>query len=607
MPGIVGIIGQGLAGSLREELRRMAGGMYRRDSFASGTYVDEKLHAYVGWTGHHGSYADCLPIKSASGDLTLFFAGEHYAPEGNEERRAAMDSRCSPHKAEVLLPLYRDKSDAFFSYLNGFFHGLILDARNDQVILFNDRFGMQRLYYHEEPDAFYFASEAKSILAVRPELRAFDLKGLGEWMSCGAVLENRSLFRGIDVLPAAARWTWRRDGALEKWTYFTPELWESQPRLGPEEFYSKLRSTFLKRLPAYLESDGLVGLSTTGGLDTRMILANLGAGKSRIHCYSFNGPYRENLDVSIGRRVARAAGLPHTTVGITDDFFRRFDRIAEDVVLCTDGNLEMSGAPNIFVNRLGREISPIRLTGNYGSEVLRRHRAFCPSSSIRRVLQDEWAESVDNTTVSWKAIQQVHPLSFVAFRQVPWYSFNRLQAEQSVLSMRAPFMDNALLEVVYQAPDASTRSNEMSLRLIYDGDRRLAEIMTDRGVTYPKKAGWIWARAYYEFIFKMEYYASHGMPRSAASIDKRLGPFSLERNFLGRNKYYHLRQWFRDELASYVRDILFDERALTREYVDREEVTKTVRAHMAGLENNTHTIDMLLTAELTNRLLFGAS
>lgn len=607
MPGLVGIIGRGPAGSLREELRRMAGGMYRRDSFASGTYVDEKLRAYVGWTSHHGSYADCLPIKSASGDLTLFFAGEHYAAAGGEEQRVAKDFRCSLHKAEVLLPLYRDKGDVFFADLNGFFHGLILDARTDQVILFNDRFGMQRLYYHQEPDAFYFASEAKSILAVRPELRAFDLKGLGEWMSCGAVLENRSLFRGIDVLPAAALWTWRRDGALEKRTYFTPASWEGQARLGPEEFYSSLRETFLKRLPAYLESHGIVGLSTTGGLDTRMILANLGAGKGRIHCYSFNGPYRENLDVSIGRRVAQAAGLPHTTIGITDDFFSRFDRIAEDVVLCADGNLEMSGAPNIFVNRLGREISPIRLTGNYGSEVLRRHRAFCPSSSIRRVLQDDWAEAVDHTTVSWKAIQQVHPLSFVAFRQVPWYSFNRLQAEQSVLSMRAPFMDNALLEVVYQAPDASTRSNETSLRLIYDGDRRLAEFMTDRGVTYPKRAGWIWARAYYEFIFKMEYYASHGMPRSAASIDKHLGPFSLERNFLGRNKYYHLRQWFRDELASYVKDILFDEKALTRDYLDRKEVAKAVQAHMVGLENNTHTIDMLLTAELTNRLLLGAS
>jgi hypothetical protein len=97
------------------------------------------------------------------------------------------------------------------------------------------------------------------------------------------------------------------------------------------------------------------------------------------------------------------------------------------------------------------------------------------------------------------------------------------------------------------------------------------------------------------------------MPRFAASIDKHLGPFSLEHNFLGRNKYYHLRQWFRDELSSYVKDVLFDEKALTREYLDRQEVIKTVNAHLAGLENNTHAIDMLLTAELVNRLLFGAS
>ncbi len=72
-----------------------------------------------------------------------------------------------------------------------------------------------------------------------------------------------------------------------------------------------------------------------------------------------------------------------------------------------------------------------------------------------------------------RPVQQGHPLSFVAFRQIPWYSFNRLQAEQSVLNMRSPFMDNFLLEVVYQAPEQSTRSKEISLRLISDGDRKL--------------------------------------------------------------------------------------------------------------------------------------
>jgi asparagine synthase (glutamine-hydrolysing) len=360
----------------------------------------------------------------------------------------------------------------------------------------------------------------------------------------------------------------------------------------------------VKRLPAYLKSEGQIGLSATGGLDTRMILANLRTSQSRVHCYSFDGPYRENLDVSIGRRVARVAGLPHTTIPITDDFFRGFDRLADDVILSTDGNLEMSGAPNIFVNRIAREISPIRLTGNYGSEVLRRHRAFSPSDSIRRVLQKTWAESVDRAAVSLMRIQQDHPLSFVVFKQIPWYSFNRLQAEQSVLSMRSPFLDNPLLEAVYQAPEESSRSRETSLRLIHDGNRDLAEIPTDRGVTYPKEPTWILKRAYYEFIFKMEYYASHGMPRHVAFMNKHLGPLSLERNFLGRNKYYHLHQWFRDELSAYVRDLLLDDKSLSREYLRGPEVKRAVAAHINGTENNTELIDKLITLELVNRLLF---
>ncbi len=281
MPGLVGIIGKGSPDSLREELHRMMACMYRRASYASGDYSDEGLGAYVGWTCHHGSYADCLPIKGLAGDAAMFFAGEHYSPERGEEEKAARDFRCSPDQAEVLLPLYREKGDSFFTYLNGFFHGLIIDSRDDRVILFNDRFGMQRLYYHEEPETLYFASEAKCILAARPELRAFDRTGLGEWLSCGAALENRSLFRGIHVLPGAALWTWHRDGSLNKQAYFTPDTWENQPELEPEEFYSKLRSTFVKRLPAYLRSAGTVGMSMTGGLDTRMILANLGSGKSR--------------------------------------------------------------------------------------------------------------------------------------------------------------------------------------------------------------------------------------------------------------------------------------------------------------------------------------
>jgi hypothetical protein len=166
-------------------------------------------------------------------------------------------------------------------------------------------------------------------------------------------------------------------------------------------------------------------------------------------------------------------------------------------------------------------------------------------------------------------------------------------------------MDNKLLEVIFRAPDISTRSRDTSLRLIYDGNRILAGIMTDRGVTYPKKPSWLISRAFYEFIFKMEYYAGHGMPSSAARIDRLLGPFSLERMFLGKNKYYHLRQWFRDELASFVKDILYDRRSLSRDYLDPSEVRKVVTMHTSGNANGTHIIDKLLTLELVQRIMIA--
>ena len=76
-----------------------------------------------------------------------------------------------------------------------------------KIILFTDRYGLGRIYYHEGPESFYFASEAKSLLKWLPELREFNVRSLGEFFSCDCPLENRTLFRGISLLPGGSRWT----------------------------------------------------------------------------------------------------------------------------------------------------------------------------------------------------------------------------------------------------------------------------------------------------------------------------------------------------------------------------------------------------------------
>src|SRR5438045_2375257 len=82
-------------------------------------------------------------------------------------------------------------------------------------------------------DAFYFAGEAKAILAARPELRTPSPQGLGEFAACGCVLENRTIFKDIHVLPAASSWVFRNAAVERKSTYFDPHEWEQQSSLDP--------------------------------------------------------------------------------------------------------------------------------------------------------------------------------------------------------------------------------------------------------------------------------------------------------------------------------------------------------------------------------------
>ena len=80
-------------------------------------------------------------------------------------------------------------------------------------------------------------------------------------------------------------------------------------------------------------------------------------------------------------------------------------------------------------------------------------------------------------------------------------------------------------------------------------------------------------------------------------------PSHVERLFLGRQKFYHFRTWYRDELAPYVKEVLLDAHTLARPYLNGERVEEIVKAHTSGRANHTLEIHKLLTAELIQRQL----
>jgi asparagine synthase (glutamine-hydrolysing) len=588
MPGIFGLVTSLPREQAESQLYAMSGVLRHEPFYTVGACADENLGVYVGWADRTDAIANRMPFRNGRGDVTLILSGELVPepPPGHLVDRSAEDP-------------------SFPAALNGRFHGIRIDRTRRTSTLFNDRYGMHRLYYHQSKDAFYFAAEAKAILAVRPELRRMDLQALGELISCGCVLENRTIFPGIRVLPGASAWVLRRGCVAARHQYFEPREWEEQPGLEADAYYEELRDTFSRLLPRYFEGREPIAMSLTGGLDTRMVMAWQRRRAGSLPCYTFGGTYRECADVRVARQVASVCRQPHQVIGVGDDFLARFHTQAERTVYLTDGCADVSRAPDLYVNQRAREIAPTRMTGNYGGEVLRRVRAFKPMEPRPGLFQGELLDPISRARETYASVTRGHPLSFAVFCQAPWHHYGLLALEQTQLSLRSPFLDNHLVRTVFRAPASTLTNNDVCLKLIADGDPVLRAIPTDRG----PEGGTPWAcarRAAAGFMRLSEYAYDYGMPQWFVPIDRGLTGLRLERLFLGRQKFSHFRLWYRGVLAGYVREMLLDRLTLSRPYLNRQQVETFVNDHISGRGNYTLDIHKCLTLELVHRLFLDA-
>ena len=606
MPGLVGLITRMPRERAEAELLRMVVALRHETWYASGTWSDESLGLYVGWVERSENAARRMPLRNQSGDLILAFSGEEFPERKSAERLKERDSTGDFDGSSRLVKL-AEEDPSFPKSLNGRFHGVRADRRSGTAPLFNDRYGLGRLYYHEANGAFYFAAEAKAILAVRPELRSTDPDGLAEFISCGCTLENRTLFTEIGVLPPASAWVFDHASIKRKGAYFDPKEWEEQSLLEMEVYYEQLRGVFSNCLPRYLEGPGRIGISLTGGLDSRMIMAWSRAAPGALPCYSFGGVFRDSQDVLMAGKVARECAQTHEVIRVGEEFLDQFPYYSERTVFLTDGCVEVKHAPDLYVNERAREIAPVRITGNYGGEVLRQVRAFRPANQVPGLYSPDVKHAIEHAKGTYQRLVGGHPLSFAAFRQAPWHHYGLLSLEQSQLSLRSPFLDNEFVKTVFRAPAAALTSDCISLRLISDGSPELSRVRTDRGVG-GSLPGWAAAvqQAYLEFTFKAEYAYDYGMPQSVVHVDHALRKLHLERLFLGRHKFYHYRVWYRDALGDYIREMLLDPRSLARPYVNRSSVEGIVKGHLAGTHNHTTTIHKLLTLEHIHRLFIDS-
>ena len=602
MPGICGILTPGRAED-PSLIKAMADSMRHETHYSVASLQNEA--GLFGWAVHGESFSDCLPIWNESHDVCLLFAGEAFVDASDLTDLQARGHSFRRGNATFLIHLYEEVGAKFFEALNGIFCGALIDFKQKRAMLFNDRYGLGRVYYHQGKDGFYFASEAKAILKVRPELKTISAQGFGEYFACGCVLQDRTLFPEIFLLPPGSVWTFDFNGAVQKESYFDRAAWENQEPISTEQYYQQLRETFSRILPRYFFDLDRMAMSLTGGLDSRLIMACAQISPGKLQCYSHSGIFHECADASVARRVATVCGQPHRVVKVDDGFLKQFHVLAPQTVRFSDGMMDVVGAAGLYANRTAKkEITGVRLTGNYGGEVLRSMVSLKDSKLKLRFCSSGLLDKVKEGKATLQAqVSGGRPLSVIAFKQVPWHHYARFAMENSQLVVRSPYLDNDLMKVAFRAPESLEVNQHLAARLIKDGNPKLATFPTDRGPLGRSGLLGKVAERWQEFTFKAEYAYDYGMPNSLVRIDNVFRRFHFERLFLGRHKYCHFRYFYRTSLAPYLKEILLDRRTLKRSFFEPKAVEEIVTGHTSGKANYTLEIHALLTAELIQREL----
>jgi asparagine synthase (glutamine-hydrolysing) len=163
------------------------------------------------------------------------------------------------------------------------------DSRRRRLLLSRDRLGEKPLYYSVDSRGLLFASEAKALLGLRPQLAEPSLPEIAQFLAAGLTdTGEATFFRRVWQLLPGHQLVADADGRYEVKRYWAaPDPADVQP-MSMDSAARRLRELLEDSVRLRLRSDVPVGTCLSGGLDSSSLVAVESAqlGSQPIHTFS---------------------------------------------------------------------------------------------------------------------------------------------------------------------------------------------------------------------------------------------------------------------------------------------------------------------------------
>jgi asparagine synthase (glutamine-hydrolysing) len=617
MCGIAGILhldGKPAAGTL---LRRMTDAIAHRGPDGEGHYVEGPAGL-----GHRRlaildlSPAGAQPMSTADGRYVLTYNGELYN-HGALRRELEGDGWQfhSRSDTEVLLYALATWGIDAIKKLNGMFAFAFWDASEKTLLLARDRYGVKPLYWTVGSDkTLLFGSEAKAILAHGSVAAALDVEGLPEYLTFQNFVSDRTLFRGIRLLPAGSLLRFQvgsPDGESSR--YWDYSFREPTNALSDEEYIERFDYLFRQAVSRQLMSDVPVGTYLSGGMDSGSISAL--AAREVPYIRSFTCGFDLNSASGVELSYDERPTAEYMSYLFRTEHYEMVLKAGdmERVMSRLSWHLEEprvgQSYPNFYVAQLASKFVKVCLSGTGGDEIFGGY----PWRYYRAISSASFGEYVDRYYGFWQRLLDDDALGRVLaplraetsgidpkaiFRAVFAATDSNLQRPEDYLNHSLYFEAKTFLHGLLVVEDKLSMAHGLETRVPFlDND------LVDFAMELPARL----KVANLEAVMRLDendpghkaarYFqrTNDGKVLLRRAMERYIPPSVTQREKQGFSAPDA--SWFKGESINYVRATLFDRKARIFDYLEPSAVRGLVEDHLEGRVNRRLLIWSLLNIE----------
>jgi asparagine synthase (glutamine-hydrolysing) len=267
---------------------------------------------------------------------------------------------------EVILRAYRKWGADCVTHFRGMFSFVLWDEPNQRFFCARDRFGIKPLYFYQDQNLFFFASEPKALLPFMPQIRT-NLEALKEYFAFQFCLDGKTLFEDIHELQPAHHLTISADQiSVQKYweVYYQPDFSHN------EKYYEEvLRALIKDSVEIHTRADVPIGSYLSGGVDSSAVAAIASAGDPT-NFMGFIGKFAEGPEFDesqYAREVAQTNGFPLEEITISaEDFINNIRKVIYHMDYPTAGP---GSFPQYMVSQMAVKHRKVVMGGQGGDEI----------------------------------------------------------------------------------------------------------------------------------------------------------------------------------------------------------------------------------------------